>query len=384
MAAPTPKGPSTVAVHAGAPEPVPGAPVVGPVVHAATFFYGDPGDGPLRYTRYSNNPTLEAVARRIAALEGTEAATVTASGMAAMSMTLLALTSSGSRIVAARDLYGGTLTLLDREMPRWGVETSYHAGDLSKAITDDTALVLLEVPSNPLMRVPDLPRVARAAAAVGAAVVVDATFATSVNLRAAEHGATAVVQSGTKYLGGHSDVTAGTVAGSAELISRVEEKMRSYGPVLDPAAAARLERGIKTLAVRVARHNENATALADWLAQHPAVEAVVYPGRPDHPDHDVASRLLDGFGGMLGFVVRGGDDCALRALRHLRLLRLAPSLGSVETLVSMPRHTSHAATTEAQREERGIVPGYVRVSVGVEDVRDLMADLDQALKAAGC
>lgn len=372
-------GMSTLAVHAGGPDPTPGAPVVAPVVHAATFFYADESDGELRYTRYSNNPTLEALGRRIAALEDTEAALVTSSGMAAMAMTLLSLARAGDHIVAARDLYGGTVALLAEELPRLGVRTTFVPGDLAAAIADDTRVVVVEVPSNPVMRVPDLPRIARAARAAGAALVVDATFASPVNLRAARHGATAVIQSGTKYLGGHSDVTAGTVAGDAELIGAVARRIRSFGPVLDPGAAARLERGIKTLEVRMRRHNDNAAALADWLAEHAAVASVAYPGRPDHPDHEVAARLLRGGGGMLGFVVRGGDEAALRALRRLRVLRVAPSLGSVETLVSMPRYTSHAALSDAERVERGIAPGYVRVSVGIEDVADLQADLARAL-----
>jgi cystathionine beta-lyase/cystathionine gamma-synthase len=374
-------GPSTLAVHAGGPEPEAGAPVVRPVVHAATFFYAEEGDGELRYTRYSNNPTLQAVARRIAALEGTEAALVTGSGMAAMAMTLLSLVRAGDHIVAARDLYGGTSTLLGTELPRLGIRTTFVDGRWADAIEAETRVVVVEVPSNPLMRVPDLPAIAAAARDAGVAVVVDATFASPVNLRAADHGATAVIQSATKYLGGHSDLTAGTVAASAELIERVGRTMRSFGPVLDPGAAARLERGIKTLAVRIARHNDNAATLADWLAEHPAVASVVYPGRADHPDHAVAARLLRGGGGMLGFVVRGGDEAALGVLRRLRVLRVAPSLGSVETLVSMPRHTSHASLSEEERLERGIAPGYVRVSVGVEDVADLQADLDAALAA---
>lgn len=376
---PEPSGMSTLAVHAGGPPWTPGAPVVAPVVHAATFFYADESDGELRYTRYSNNPTLEALGRRIAALEDTEAALVTSSGMAAMAMTLLSLLRAGDHVVAARDLYGGTLALLAEELPRFGVHTTFVPGDLAAAIRGDTRAVVVEVPSNPVMRVPDLPRIARAAREAGAALVVDATFASPVNLRAARHGATAVIQSGTKYLGGHSDVTAGTVAGDADLIAAVARRIRSFGPVLDPGAAALLERGIKTLEVRVRRHNENAAALADWLAQHDAVAAVAYPGRPDHPDYEIAARLLEGSGGMLGFVVRGGDEAALRTLRRLRVLRVAPSLGSVETLVSMPRYTSHAALTDGERAERGIAPGYVRVSVGVEDVADLRADLARSL-----
>lgn len=385
MAAPTDpdpdSGPSTRAVHAGAPPESPGAPVVTPVVHSATFFYADESDGELRYTRYLNNPTLEAVARRVAALERTDAALVTSSGMAAMSMTLLSLVRAGDHVVAARDLYGGTLRLLAEELPRLGIETTFVAGDPAQAIRERTKAIVIEIPSNPVLRVPDLEGIGRAARAAGVALVVDATFATPINLRPAAYGAAAVVHSGTKYLGGHSDVTAGVVAGGAALIEEVGRRVRTFGPVLDPGAAATLERGIKTLAVRVQRHNANAAALADWLATHPAVASVCYPGRPDHPDHERAAALMSGFGGMLGFVVRGGDEAALRAIRRLRVMRVAPSLGSVETLVSMPRFTSHTSLSETERAERGIAPGYVRVSVGVEDVADLRSDLERALEA---
>jgi cystathionine beta-lyase/cystathionine gamma-synthase len=191
-----------------------------------------------------------------------------------------------------------------------------------------------------------------------------------------------VVHSATKYLGGHSDLTAGVVAGRADLVAEVREKLKSFGPVLDPHAAWLLERGIKTLAVRMERHNVNGMAVARWLTDHPMVARVHYPGLPEHPDHALAAELLDGFGGMVSFVVRGGDEAALRVVERLRLLCLAPSLGGVETLVSMPRHTSHADLSAAERHAVGIEDGFIRLSLGIEDAADIVADLEQALATA--
>ncbi|MFW6079633.1 MAG: trans-sulfuration enzyme family protein, partial [Gemmatimonadota bacterium] len=215
---------------------------------------------------------------------------------------------------------------------------------------------------------------------IDARLVVDSTFATPINLRPLEHGAHAVVHSATKYLGGHSDIIAGAVAGPADLVERVRAKLAAFGPSLDPHAAWLLERGLKTLAVRVDRQNANALELARWLASHPAVVEAYHPGLESHPDHGRANALLDGFGGMVAFGVAGGDEAAVRVLQRLSLLCVAPSLGGVETLVSMPRHTSHAALSRERRHALGIGDGFVRVSVGIEDVADLRADLERALE----
>lgn len=379
-------GLSTRAVHAGDPGREVGGPVANPIVLSTTFF-GDPsGEGEVVYGRYGNAPTQRALAERIAALEGGGDAVVTASGMAAMACALLSRLRTGDHVVATEAIYGGTRVLLEKELSRLGIGTTF-ADLLSEGWTEaarpETRVVLAEVPSNPLMRVADLPAVAREAHALGAALVVDATFATPVNLRPLEHGADLVVHSATKYLGGHSDVTAGAVVGSAPAVAPVRERARVWGPMLDGHAAWLLERGIKTLAVRMERHNRSALEVARALEDHPAVARVHHPGLASHPDHARAKRLLDGFGGMVAVELRGGGAAATRFVRALRLAKLAPSLGGVETLVSEPRHTSHAGMTPEQRAAQGIGEGFVRISVGIEDADDLIADFRRALDAAG-
>jgi cystathionine beta-lyase/cystathionine gamma-synthase len=375
------QGASTRAVHAGAAVPAAGEPVVMPIHQTATFYTDAEPAGEVLYTRYGTNPNHLALARKLAALEGAEDAVVVASGNAACALALLSLARAGDRVVAQRELYGGTLRLLTRELPRLGitVELVDPTGDWAAALQGGAAAVLMEVPVNPTLRVYDLPHVASLAHAAGAPVIVDATFATPVGFRPLEHGADLVFHSATKYLGGHSDVTAGVVAGSRERVAEVRELLKSFGPVLDPHAVWLLERGVKTLAVRMTRHNENGMRVAHWLEQHAAVMRVLYPGLDSHPDHDRAAALLDGFGGMVSLQVRGGDDAALRVMRRLRLMCVAPSLGGVETLVSMPRFTSHAALTREQRHAAGIGDGFIRLSLGIEDAADLIADLEQAL-----
>jgi cystathionine beta-lyase/cystathionine gamma-synthase len=371
-------------VHSGSAAPAAGESVVTPIAQTATFFTDAEPVGDVRYTRYGTNPNHLVLAEKIRALEGAEAALVLASGNAATALSLLACAGAGDHIVAAAELYGGTLRVMNRELPRLGITTTYvpRDGDFRGAITPQTKAIWIEIPVNPTLRVPDMEPVARAAREAGVPLIVDATFATPINFRPLEHGATLVVHSATKYLGGHSDLTAGVVAGSAAIVGEIQEKLKSFGPVLDPHAAWLLERGIKTLALRMARHNANGLAVARWLTQHAAVTAVHYPGLETHPDHATAARLLDGFGGMVSLVVRGGDDAALRVVNALRMMCVAPSLGGVETLVSMPRFTSHAALSREQRNALGIADGFIRISLGVEDPDDLIADLAQALDAA--
>ena len=374
-------GPSTRAVHAGGPPAGADAPVVSPIFQTATFFTDAVPAAEVRYTRYGTNPNHQRLAERLRALEEAEAAIVLASGNAAMALSILACAGAGDHIVAQEALYGGTMRLINRELPRLGIEATFvdPYGDWSVAVRARTRVLLMEVPVNPTMRVPDPRPVARLARERGIPLLVDATFATPVNFRPLLHGADLVIHSATKYLGGHSDLTAGVVAGRADLVEEVRQKLMSFGPVLDPHATWLLERGVKTLPIRVIRHNENGLAIARRLASHPAVEAVHYPGLPDHPDYDVARELFDGFGGMVGMVVRGGDDAALRVMGRLRLVAAAPSLGGVETLASMPRFTSHTALSAAERHRLGIADGFIRLSLGIEDTADLIADLEQAL-----
>ena len=376
------RGAATEAIHAGEPVLRPGDPVVPPIVRSSTFRWNGPGDGiDLRYSRYGNNPNQLSVAAKIAALEGTETALALASGMAAMATTILAVAEVGDHVVASQYLYGYTHALLASELPRRGITTTFvdphNPGAWTAALTPRTRLVLIELPTNPTLRMFDIAPARAAAAAAGAILAADMTFATPINLRAAEHGVDAVIHSATKYLGGHSDLIAGVVAGSAELIGAVTDMMRLYGGSLDPQAAWLLERGIRTLPARMERHNRTAHALAEWFTG----VAGVYPGLPSHPDHRCASRLLNGFGGVLTIVLDGGGAAADRFCANLELAVPAVSLGGVETLVSQPRYTSHGELHAADREALGIPDGMVRISVGLEDLEDLKADFGAAAAA---
>ena len=358
-----------------------------PVVQSSTFFWNAPGDAPeLRYSRYGNNPNQVAVARKLAALEGTEASLAVGSGMAATALAVLAVTRAGDHVVASKHLYGATSTLLAEEMPHRGVTTTFVDPDegcaWESAMRDNTRILFLETPTNPVMRVFD-PRIpVRLAREAGAVTMMDATFASPINLRPARLGVDVVIHSATKYLGGHSDLIAGVVSGSRELIERVQRMLVLYGPALDPHAAWLLERGIKTLSVRMERHNRSGMELAAWLENRPEVSRVSYPGLASHPDRALAGELLDGFGGMVGFVLESGGAGADAFCRSLEVARVAPSLGGVETLVSQPRFTSHTGLTPAERTQAGIPDGFVRVSVGLEDVRDLQRDFNRALEAS--
>ena len=375
-------GPSTLGIHGGAHPRQAGDPVVPPIVQSATFMWGQPADGELLYSRYGNNPNQLAVGRKIAALEGTEAGAVLASGMGATAMTLLSLTGVGDHIVASSHLYGATFNLLKHELPRRGVETTFvdpWSDDLAGALRPETRVIMLETPVNPTLRVLDPRPVVALARARGIRVVMDATFGSPVNLGAAALGVDVVIHSATKYLGGHSDLIAGVVAGPADLVTEIVRISRLYGPSLDAHAAWLLDRGMRSLDVRVQRHNENALALARWFETRPEVSRVLYPGLESHPDHALAKELLRGFGGMLSIILEGGGEAADRFTRGLRLAMVAPSLGGVETLVSQPRHTSHAGLTDAERRALGIPDGFVRISVGIENVEDLQEDFAAAL-----
>ena len=376
-------GPSTRAVHAGGEPARPGDPVVPPLVSSATFYNAVEPDEEVLYGRYGNTAMHRRLGARLAALEGAEHALVCGSGMAAVSLAVLTFAGAGDHLVAADTLYGGTNVLLKRELPRLGIETTFvdPAGDWASAVLPETRLLYMEAPVNPTLRVPDPRPVAAVAREHGIPLVMDATFATPINFRPVEHGVDLVLHSATKYLGGHSDLVAGVLAGTRSHVEAARERLKSFGPSLDPHAIWLLERGLKTLAVRVERQNATAGRLARWLTEHSAVETVHYPGLEAHPDYATAAELFDGFGGMLAFVVRGGDDAATAVMDRLQLFAVAPSLGGVESLASMPRYTSHAAMTAEERHAAGIADGFIRLSVGVEDAPDLEADLAQALEA---
>jgi cystathionine beta-lyase/cystathionine gamma-synthase len=376
------KGRATLGIHGVGHARTPGTPVVPPIAQSATFHWATPDDGELLYSRYGNNPNQRQVSEKIAAIEGTEAAIALASGMGATAMTILALVESGEHIVASSRLYGATQALLIDELPRRGIDTTFvdpDDGDWIGAIKDNTRIIFIEIPTNPTLRILDPRPIVRIAHDRGLKVVCDATFASPVNFRAASVGIDAVIQSATKYLGGHSDVIAGAVSGSTELIAEVTRMSRLYGPALDPHPAWLLDRGIRTLDVRMKQHNQNAQAIAEWFEGRADVARVAYPGLASHPDHGLAQDLMSGFGGMVSVLLEGGGEAADCFMSRLELAIAAPSLGGVETLVSQPRWTSHGGLSEAEREAQGIPDGFVRLSIGIENAEDLIADFDQAL-----
>ncbi|TVR66546.1 MAG: aminotransferase class I/II-fold pyridoxal phosphate-dependent enzyme [Gemmatimonadales bacterium] len=377
---------STRVIHGGTSPLVEGAPVVPPPVQSATFVGGGPdGDPELLYTRYGNNPTQMALGARIASLEGMEAGVGLGSGMAAISLSILSLVEAGDHIVSSRFLYGATLAFMEHELPRRGVSVSWvdpwEEGSWQAALQERTRLLYLESPVNPTLRIVDLRPVVEVARGRGIPVVMDATFASPVNLRPGAWGVDLVIHSATKYLGGHSDLIAGVVAGSQERILAVTRLLHLYGPALDPHTAWLLDRGIRTLDVRMERHNRNALELARWFQGQEEVAHVVHPGLPSHPDHALATELMDGFGGMLAVELKGGAQAADAFCRALRLATVAPSLGGVETLVSLPRLTSHRGMSPDQRVGAGIPDGLVRISAGIEGLQDLTTDFSRALRA---
>jgi cystathionine beta-lyase/cystathionine gamma-synthase len=376
-------GRSTIAVHGHPHRRQPDEPVVPALSPSTTYVNAIGSEREVRYARYGNTPNQQLVARKYAMLEGAEAAAVLASGMAATVLAHLAVLRPGDHLVASRWLYGGTRRLFESELGRFDITVTYVDPDQPRAwrraIRKTTRAIFLETPANPQLRIIDPGPVAGIARESGIALLVDATFASPVNFRPLEHGADVVITSGTKYLNGHSDVTAGLVAGTQSYVDEVIRLARLWGSVLDPHSAWMLDRGLKTLELRVARQNANGLAVAQWAAAHPGVAAVHYPGLPGHPDHAVAAAIMDGFGGMVGLVLPGGSPAVERFLRRLRLVTHAPSLAGVESLVSEPRLTSHAGLTPEERSAAGIPDGFIRLSCGIENTDDLVADLDQAL-----
>ena len=382
---PSALGFSTRAVHAGDPERGPGNPVVNPIYQTSTFFSEPAGGGEVWYSRYGNNPNHRQLEERVRILEGAEACLVTASGMGAMVSAILSCVRAGDHILAAEALYGGTRILLDRELARLGIESSYV--DLLRpgwesALRPNTRVILCETLSNPLLRFTDPADLVPVCSDIGASLIVDATFTPPSNLRTIERGADLVVHSATKYYGGHSDLTAGVVCGSSERLEEVRNRAKVFGVAPDPHSTWLLERGIKTLAVRMDRHNANGMEIARWCSARAGIRRAHYPGLESHPDHLRARALLTGFGGMMGIEIEGGGEAATRFVAALRLVKPAPSLGGVDTLVSEPRHTSHVAMLPEERAAQGLADGFVRFSLGIEDAADLIEDIDQALRAA--
>lgn len=372
-------GPSTRAVHAGETSDRHGA-VNTPVVQSTTYRYPEAADGAPAshiYSRY-DNPTVQAVEEKMAALEGSDGALLFGSGMAAIHATVLAMLPSGGTIAHQEGIYGGTTALFNDVLGPLGFRI-VSLDPVRPDVPDGVDLVWMESITNPLLRVADVAAWAQAAHNVGARLVVDATFATPILHQPLAQAADAVVHSATKYLNGHSDVTAGVVCFNQSDRDALWVMRRNLGATMDPGSANLLGRGLKTLDVRMQRHVENAAAVAQELVSMPGVEQVHFPGRSDHPDHATAKETLHGFGGMVSFDL-GTKEAAIAFRRKLKLVLPAASLGGVESLASLPLETSHAYATAEQRAALGISDGLVRLSVGIEDAADIVADLRQALQ----
>ena len=338
-----------------------------------------------RYPRYYNTPNQEGLQLKLAALEGAEHALVFGSGMAAVSTALLGLLKHGDHVVFQNDIYGGTRNFVKTEFPKQGIEFDFTDGlqaeDFSQLIRPNTKGLYIETPSNPLLKLVDLAALAELAKAKGIWTMIDNTFASPVNQNPIAWGIDVVVHSATKYLGGHSDITAGAVMSSQAFIDRIYQSAINYGGSLSDMTVWLLERSIKTLYLRVKAQNENAQALAAYLAQHPDIVAVHYPGLSSHPDHQLAKKQMKGFGGMLSFEVDNNIDVS-RFFKSLELIKPAMSLAGVESTILQPRLASHALLTETERLEQGITPSLLRFSTGIEAFKDLSADIDQALQKA--
>jgi len=381
-------GQETEAVRGAADLGKKNGPLTTPIYQTATFEVAD-SEAQVRaeatdmfYTRYGN-PTNTVVERAISQLEGTDAALLFASGMAAVTTAVLALVRSGDHIVAQRDIYGGVTKFFTTLLAKFGVEVTFvettRYEEHERAIRPNTRLLYLESPTNPTLRVVDLTRAAAIAKRHGLISFVDSTFATPINQRPAEFGIDLIMHSGTKYFAGHSDLVCGIVTGRKDLIDAIHSARTTLGPALDPHAAWLLLRGIKTLAVRVQRQNDNALRVARFLAGHPGVRKVHYPFLESHPQFSVAREQLRGGGGMLSFEVAGSAQDTRRVTESLRLFSLAPSLGGVESLVTIPVLTSHGMISPEHRAKMGVTEQLIRLSVGIESADDLIADLANAL-----
>jgi cystathionine beta-lyase/cystathionine gamma-synthase len=383
-------GESTTAVHAGQyDDPATGA-IGTPIFQNSTFYLGAHSyqaieEGRTRdqliYSRYGN-PSQWAVQQKIAALEHAESAIVFSSGMAAICATVLALVEKGCHVVTSRDLYGGSYNLLYEDLQKWGITTTFvdmtDVSAVEAAVTDKTKLLYFESLTNPLLKLAPIPALVNIAKKNGCRLVIDNTFLTPYNLKTLEYGVDVVINSATKYLGGHSDLVAGTICGSRKLIDQIWPQMLKTGGSLDPHACFLLERSLKTLALRMREHNTNALELARFLEDRPEITRVYYPGLASFPQHQLAKELLVGHSGMISFEVQGGDKKAHELMDHLRIPKQATSLGGVESLISLPYNTSQASLTNNQKKAIGIEDGLMRLSVGIEDLEDLKNDFKQA------
>lgn len=373
---------ATLCLHAGTHlDPTNGG-VCTPLYTSTAFAFPNDTNTPI-YPRYFNTPNQEVICQKLTALEQGEDALVFSSGMAAISSVLLTFLNPGDHAVFQEDLYGGTRQFIQEELIRLGVEVTFFGSgeDFASAIQPKTRIIYLESPSNPLLHCVDLKSIAQIASEKKILTVVDNTFATPINQNPLTLGIDVVLHSATKYLNGHSDVSAGAVISSREVINRLTKTAVNLGGMLDAHSCYQLERGLKTLALRVHQHNKNATALAQYLQKHPQVAQVNYPGLPDHSCYEIATSQMRGYGGMLSFELRD-PSVTEKLLREFRVVTPALSLGGIESLVCIPSLTSHRGMSAAERERCGIREGLVRVSVGIEDIEDLLEDFQCALSAA--
>lgn len=372
---------ATLAIHAG--EKTIERSVTQPIFQSSTYIFEEETQYvDVKYGRLSNTPNHQTVAEKIAALEKMESGLVTASGMAAITTTLLACVEPEGHLLAQDQLYGGTYYFLKDDFSKWNRKVSLfsvaESSNLERHFQSNTQAVYVETISNPTLQIPDLTKVVEVAHRHGALAIIDNTFASPVNFNPVDLGFDLVIHSATKYLNGHTDVLAGAVAGSLQLIEKIRKMICHLGPSLDPHACFLLNRGLKTLVLRVQQHNINAEKLALGLQKMPRVKKVYYPGLAEHPNHLQAAKYFKGFGGMLSFDFNGSVNELEQALKKLRLPFVAPSLGGVETLITRPSTTSHSGISASERSRLGIHDTLVRVSVGLEDINDLLADFEQA------
>ncbi|MEM8999595.1 MAG: PLP-dependent aspartate aminotransferase family protein [Bacteroidota bacterium] len=374
------KGTNTICTHVGEVKDEQFKGAVSPLYMSSSYAFE--GVDKKRYPRYFNTPNQEALCRKIAALEHAESALIFGSGMAAISHTLMAFLKAGDHIVLQQTLYGGTYNFVTTQLEKYGISYSFTNGwqleDFEREIRIDTKAIYIETPSNPLLTITDLLAVSGLAAKRGIVSIIDNTFASPINQNPIDFGIDIVIHSATKYMGGHSDICAGAVASSKENMDRIFKSAICFGGSLSDYTVWLLERSIKTMGLRVKAQNNNAMEMAGFLAGHEAVAKVYYPGLPSHPGHELANAQMKGFGGMLSFELQSGLD-ATGFRKELKLIKSSMSLAGLESTVISPAVTSHALMSAEDREKQGISDGLIRFSIGIEEIEDLIADIEQAL-----
>ncbi len=374
-------GLNTICTHVGEIEDEQFKGSISPLYMSSSYAYEDVAI--KRYPRYFNTPNQEALCKKIAMLEHSEAALIFGSGMAAISTSLLAFLKKGDHVVVQKTIYGGAYNFIVEEFPKYGIEFSYTEGfseaDFSSKIKDNTKVIYVETPSNPLMQITDLDMIVRLAKANGIVSMIDNTFASPINQTPADFGIDVMIHSATKYMGGHSDLCGGAVAASEENIKRIWNVGKNMGGSLSDYTVWLLERSMKTMVLRVKAQNKNAKKMAKWLDRHPMVSKVYYPGLKSHPDHKIAKKQMRGYTGMLSFELNSDMD-ANTFMKSLKLIKQSMSLAGVESTILSPAKTSHALLSSEERAHQGILDGLLRFSVGIEETKDLIADFERAFE----